>query len=393
MISCSTCGWRMFRLLPRAGEVEVVARVVLHRAVVGVVVDAAHRQHRPEVVALGGVVVDHVEDHLDAGRVQRLDHRLELLDLAERDRRRVAVVRGEVGDRVVAPVVAQAAFDEVVVVDELVHRHQLDGGDAEALEVVDDRRVGEARVGAAQRRRHVGVLHREPAHVGLVDDRLVRAARRAGGRCPSRRSGRRRPPWGRAGAVSSVFGSVGVVEVVAEARPRPVDVAGDRLGVRVEQQLGRVAPQALGGLPRSVDPVAVALAGADVGEVDVPAVAVDLGQLDPLLFDRAVVPGVAGAAVGAVVVAEQAQLDTVGDAGEQREIGARAVVVGAERVRVAHPGTSGGTSGLLHEGSTLTPPVTGAKRRSSPGPGVPSATTRSVSERDCVGSVLGTAMA
>jgi hypothetical protein len=26
----------------------------------------------PEVVALGGVVVDDVEDHLDAGRVQRL---------------------------------------------------------------------------------------------------------------------------------------------------------------------------------------------------------------------------------------------------------------------------------------------------------------------------------
>ena len=42
------------------------------------VVDAAERQRRPQVVALGGVVVDHVEDDLDAGRVQRLDHRLEL---------------------------------------------------------------------------------------------------------------------------------------------------------------------------------------------------------------------------------------------------------------------------------------------------------------------------
>jgi hypothetical protein len=33
------------------------------------------------MVAFGGVVVDHVEDHLDAGLVQRLDHGLELLDL------------------------------------------------------------------------------------------------------------------------------------------------------------------------------------------------------------------------------------------------------------------------------------------------------------------------
>ena len=32
----------------------------------------------PELVALGGVVVDHVEDHLDARLVQRLDRLLEL---------------------------------------------------------------------------------------------------------------------------------------------------------------------------------------------------------------------------------------------------------------------------------------------------------------------------
>ena len=35
-------------------------------------------QRRPELVAFGGVVVDHVEDHLDAGLVQRLDGLLEL---------------------------------------------------------------------------------------------------------------------------------------------------------------------------------------------------------------------------------------------------------------------------------------------------------------------------
>ena len=51
-----------------AREVHVVAGIVVHDAVVGEVVDAAHRQHRPHVVALGGVVVDDVEDDLDAGR-------------------------------------------------------------------------------------------------------------------------------------------------------------------------------------------------------------------------------------------------------------------------------------------------------------------------------------
>jgi hypothetical protein len=61
--------------------VVVVARVVGRQAVVRRVVDALEAQHRAEVVALGGVVVDDVEDHFDAGLVQGSHHRLELLHL------------------------------------------------------------------------------------------------------------------------------------------------------------------------------------------------------------------------------------------------------------------------------------------------------------------------
>jgi len=43
-----------------AGVVHVVLRRVRHEPVVRRVVDAAERQHRTHVVALGGVVVDHV---------------------------------------------------------------------------------------------------------------------------------------------------------------------------------------------------------------------------------------------------------------------------------------------------------------------------------------------
>ena len=52
-----------------------------------------------------------------------------------------------------------------------------------------------------------------------------------------------------------------------------------------------------------------------------PAVSVDLGELDALFVDGAVVAEVARPAVGAVTVAEQTQFDAVGDAGEQREVG------------------------------------------------------------------------
>jgi hypothetical protein len=58
-----------------------VRLVVVDQPVVVGVVDAAERQRRPELVALGGVVVDDVQDHLEALGVQRLDHRLELLHL------------------------------------------------------------------------------------------------------------------------------------------------------------------------------------------------------------------------------------------------------------------------------------------------------------------------
>ena len=64
-----------------AGVVHVVARIVGHQPVVGRVVDAAEAQHRPELIAFGGVVVDHVEDDLDAFAVQGLHHRLELRHL------------------------------------------------------------------------------------------------------------------------------------------------------------------------------------------------------------------------------------------------------------------------------------------------------------------------
>ena len=88
----------------------------------------------PEVVALGGVVVDHVEDHLDAGAVQRLDHPLELAHLvAAAAGGGVLGVRREVADRAVAPVVRQPPVDQERLVDDVVDRQQLDRGDAERL--------------------------------------------------------------------------------------------------------------------------------------------------------------------------------------------------------------------------------------------------------------------
>ncbi len=62
-----------------AGEVLVVALGLRRQPVVGGVVDAAEGERRAELAAFRRVVVHDVENHLDARRVQRPHHRLELV--------------------------------------------------------------------------------------------------------------------------------------------------------------------------------------------------------------------------------------------------------------------------------------------------------------------------
>ena len=150
-----------------AGEIVVEARIFLVQPVIGRVVDAAERQRRAHVIALGGVVVDDVEHHLDAGIMQPRHGGAERI---QRIVLRVARLGREERDRVVAPVVRQLLLDQPPVVDQAVDRQQLDGGDAELLEMIDHRGRGEPAIGAAQVRRHVLALLRQALDVGLVDD-------------------------------------------------------------------------------------------------------------------------------------------------------------------------------------------------------------------------------
>ena len=113
-----------------------VARAVLLENVVSGVVQPAEAQRRAALVALGGVVEHDVEDHLDAGAMQRLHHVAELVHRAERiPARAVRLVRREERDRCVAPVVDLAR--RAILGIELEHRQQLDRGDPELLEIRD----------------------------------------------------------------------------------------------------------------------------------------------------------------------------------------------------------------------------------------------------------------
>src|SRR6185369_14059211 len=116
------------------GVVHVEARIVSEEPIVGCVVETFEIEHRATMIAFGGVVVYDVENDFDAFAMQSLDHRLEFGDLATIiSGGGVASFWSEKAERVVSPIISESSIDEILVIDEVVHRHQLDGGDSEFL--------------------------------------------------------------------------------------------------------------------------------------------------------------------------------------------------------------------------------------------------------------------
>src|SRR3546814_6352786 len=66
-------------------------------------------------------------------------------DLAKCAVRQIGVVRREVRQCVVAPVIGKALFDQMTVAHECVYRQQLDGGDAETLQIFNVLGMAECR--------------------------------------------------------------------------------------------------------------------------------------------------------------------------------------------------------------------------------------------------------
>ena len=76
------------------------------------------------------MVVDDVEDDLDPGAVQRLDHVSKLVERAERvGSRAVAVMRRKKRERLISPIIAEAGWTVLIVKSK--NRKQLDRANAE----------------------------------------------------------------------------------------------------------------------------------------------------------------------------------------------------------------------------------------------------------------------
>ena len=211
--------------------------------------------------------------------MQERNHAAELVD----DRLGAALARGlggvgglggEEGEGRVPPVVRQAAFGEERLVALGVHGQQLDGGDSQILQVGHRGRVSQARVGAAQRRRHAGHVLREALDVDLVDDgglpRGVRPWRdREGGLHDDRARHIRRGVEG--GATQGVLGGVEVlIHGVRVDRRLHVHDAVHAPAVGVEEELMRVVELTPVRIPGAVHAETVAGARTVSGDVTMP---------------------------------------------------------------------------------------------------------------------------
>ena len=321
-----------------SGEVLVVALVTGDQTIVGCVVDPSKAEGGPEMVSLGGVVVDHVQDHLDPRIVEALH---EGPEFRQRWLGQVARIGREEGDGVVAPVVGEPALDQVAVADEALDGKQLHGGDAEPAQVGDRGRTGQAGEGPPLELGHLGMTHGEPAHVQLVDHRLVPGSLRPAVSRPGVSvvddPALGHPP----GVVAAIEGEVlrAMADAVAEVSIAPEKRPRQGLRVGIQQELVGIEAMAALGVVGSMDAVAVELSGTRIREIAVPGLIGVFGKRNAVKLSPP-----AGI--------EEAELDLLGVLGEEREVHPPPVPGRAARIRLTRPDSE---PFATHAGSKTSP--------------------------------------
>ena len=238
-----------------------VARPVVVQQVVLVVGQAAERERGPLRAPFRGVVVGHVQDHLQACPVESLDQVAELIH-GRRGARPAGVldVRGEERDGLVAPVVGSAGRRRQDI--ELEDRQEFHSGDPEVHQVRD--LLDEPGVGPAQLGRNAGTRVRgESSQVSLVDDRLAEGP------------GRRPVPFPvvRARVDDDALHRDRTGGRLAGMQSPVADRDGGAPPVRIQQDPGRVEALPVLRRPRAVRGEPVKLARPQVRHEDMPVVA------------------------------------------------------------------------------------------------------------------------
>jgi hypothetical protein len=191
-------------------------------------------------------------------------------------------------------------IDQSLLVEKVVYRQQVEGGDAKPPEMLDHRRRGETGVAAAQDFGNPGMLSAHPLDVRFVEHRVRQGV--AGGESPSQ---------------SKRFVHHGGGQQCAPGRRVPARKSGRRLRAHRGRAAGAWPSKRwpFHGVVRAMHPVGVAQSGRCTGEVAVPDLIGALAQRQHAHLS----------------CLREAQLDPLGMGREEREVDSAAVPVGAER--------------------------------------------------------------
>ena len=159
----------------RACHIVVVLRVHRLMAVIREVIEALPAEHAVTPAAFACVVVHHVENDLEACRVEKVDHSSELVAYCLGPAllcvfRRVIRMRRKEAECRVTPIVRETKALKMGLGGECMDWEQLDRCDAQGGEVLDGSGMREACIGAAQLLRHARHELGEALDVSLVND-------------------------------------------------------------------------------------------------------------------------------------------------------------------------------------------------------------------------------
>ncbi len=163
-------GMRHIHRIAAARIIDIIARLSGYQAVIGRIVKTAIAQGWPAMVALGCVIIDHIENDLDAMSMKFPHH---VAKTQQALRTKVTRFGDEKPDCVVAPVIAQSALDQKAIINEGMHWQQFDGGDAKLLQMLQHRLRGQPFISAFDILGDGWVLLGEALHMGFIDQRIV----------------------------------------------------------------------------------------------------------------------------------------------------------------------------------------------------------------------------
>ena len=215
--------------------------------------------------------------------MEGIDHPLEFGHLSTRSPGshlgRVALVRGEIAKGVVSPVVGKPSVEQERFRHRLMDREQLDGGDTQLDEMGKRCLMGQAGVGPPELLWHAGMPHGEPFDVKLIKDGVGVTVAGAGMAPLVGRIDDQTPRH--VGCRVEVAGLAYVAGPIAEHLRAKCHIARDGAGVRIDEEFGRVGPQAMIRIVGSDHPVPIRLTGADAGHEAVPNPSVAFGKGEP----------------------------------------------------------------------------------------------------------------